>query len=442
MASDVIREITEEILVCRVCLDDLKQPKILPCLHTFCQPCLERLLATEPVGRLCCPKCRQHVPLPENGVLGLMYNFHVDKLCDILQQQTKEKGKMSEPHVEGRPCTACDRGKSAEFYCVECTDNLCYVCNDTQRGLKATRSHKPVTIQNLQSGQFSPLRNTLSPVPTSTSIRTCSGSPKLLKTVGKQGSGDRQFNYPTSLAVNADGDIVVTDYNNRRLQFLDKNGSFKKKINLKFTPECVVVLTDGTLLVTGDGHMIHVLDKQGRETRVFQVTGVAAKCENTKGIAVDGLGRIIVTIGHQVFVLSPSGDVILKFGDKGQGQQQFDSFLCVAVNSGNQIIISDCSNGNLKIFDPAGSHLFTCGSLGRGPGQLYRPYCVITDSEDNIIVADCFNQIVSLFSRDGTFIRHFLTREEHGLNSPTGLTLTGDLHLVVSENQAIKMFHI
>ncbi|XP_035687241.1 tripartite motif-containing protein 2-like [Branchiostoma floridae] len=248
---------------------------------------------------------------------------------------------------------------------------------------------------------------------------------------------------PISLAVTADGDIVVTDYNKRCLQFLDKDFSLKQKVKLRYKPEYVAALTNGDLLVTGDGHLIHVLDKHGRRgARIFHVTGALAKVETTKGIAVDGLGRIVVTIGYQVFVLSPIGDVILKFGDKGQGQQQFDSFLRVAVNSRNQIIVSDCSNGNLKIFNPAGLHLFTCGSLGSGPGQLYRPYSVITDSEDNIILADCYNRRVSVFSRDGTFIRHLLTKEGHGLNSPTGLTLTDDLDLVVSENKSIKMFHL
>ncbi|KAI8512342.1 hypothetical protein Bbelb_089810 [Branchiostoma belcheri] len=659
MASSAFSEITEEFLVCQICLEDFKQPKVLPCLHTFCQPCLERLLAR--VGKLSCPTCRQDVPLPQNGVQGLKSNFLVGKLHDILQNQPKGKGETSEPREEGVPCTACVRGNPAEFYCMECTDYLCQVCNDTHRGLKVSRSHKAVTIQDLQSGRlaaelraretskceahnelnkfycdtchrviclhcvvtahkdhqyveiekaaererakfkdklptvqtaaglhekwieelqsvkddwplqvqrteeqlekqaetimeavqkvkndnirqlramnaarekqmdaaieaaemdlasarsciqftdnvleygspaevmsvageltarmeqtadkkiteraeltkgfmnltFDPpsvaleqdvskllgrikqtavsLSNTLSPVQTNVAIGTCSGRPKLLKTVGKEGRGDGQFDCPTSLAVTADGDIVVTDRDNKRLQFLDKNGSFKKTIDLRFSPWCVAVLPNGDLLVTGDGHRIHVLDKQGRESRVIQMKGSEEKGRTTLGIAVDGLGRIIVTIGYQVFVLSPSGDVILKFGDKGQGQQQLSSDLRVTVNSRNQIIISDYDNNNLKIFDPAGRHLFTCGSRGSGPGQLVGPFCVITDSEDNIIVADCSNHRVSLFSRDGTFIRHVLKRMEHGLFFPKGLTLTHDGHLAVTDYVSVKIFNM
>ncbi|XP_078608196.1 uncharacterized protein LOC144880085 [Branchiostoma floridae x Branchiostoma japonicum] len=655
MASNAFSEITEEFLVCLICLEDYKQPKVLPCLHTFCQPCLERLLATEPVGKLSCPSSRQDVPLPENGVQGLKSNFLVGKLHDILRQQPKGNEKSS----EGVPCTACERGNPAEFYCVECTDYLCHLCNDTHHGLKMSKSHKVITIQDLQSGRLAnelraretskcedhnepdkfycdtchrviclhcvvtahkdhryveidkaaeregvkikaklatvkntadlhekwieelqsvkndwplqvqrteeqiekqaeaiieavqkvksenisqlramnaarekqmeaameaaemdlasakscvqftdnvleygspaevmsvageltarmeetaddkiakraelgftnmtfdppscelerdvvkliggikeikvPFTSTLSPVKVNVEIGTRRRSPTLLKTVGQIGCGDGQFNCPTSLSVTTNGDIVVADRLNRRLQFLDKDGSFKKRVELGFNPLCVVALTNNELLVTGDGHRIHVLDKQGRGARVIQVTGAAEKDKTTQGIAVDGLGRIIVTIGYQVFVLSHSGDVILKFGDKGQGQQQLSSSLRLTVNSSNQILISDCWNHNLKIFDPTGRHLFTCGTRGSEPGQLSIPYCVITDGEDNIIVADCHNHRVSVFSRDGTFIRHVLTREEHGLNYPKGLTLTHDGHLVVCDNHYLRIFKL
>eukprot|EP00058_Branchiostoma_floridae_P021780 XP_002607270.1 hypothetical protein BRAFLDRAFT_88218 [Branchiostoma floridae] len=658
MASNAFSEITEEFLVCQICLEDFRQPKVLPCLHTFCQPCLERLLVTEPVGKLSCPTCRQDVPLPQNGVQGLKSNFLVCKLHDIMRQQPKVSGKTSESQREGIPCTACARGIPAEFYCVECTDYLCHVCNDTHRGLKGTRSHKVLTIQDLQSGRLaneirarksskcedhnelnkfycdtchrviclhcvvpahkdhqyveiekaaerertkikaklSSVKNTadlhekwieelqsvknnwpsqvqcaekeiekqaeaiieavqkvksekisqlramnaarekqmeaameaaemdlasakscvqftdnvleygspaevmsvageltvrleqttdteiakradltngfmdltfdlpacdlerdvskliggiketrvsftkMSPVPINVEIGTRRGSPTLLKTVGQKGSRDGQFNFPTSLAVTTDGDIVVTESNNFRLQFLDKDDSFKKKVELEFNPRCVATLSNGDLLVTGDGHKIHVLDKQGRESRVIKVIGAAENDKTTLGIAVDSLERIIVTIGYQVFVLSSTGDVILKFGDKGQRQQQLGPYLRLTVNSSNQIIISDWDNHNLKIFDPTGRYLFTCGSRGSGPGQLFFPYCVITDGEDNIIVADWNNHRVSLFSRDGTFIRHVLTREEHGLNYPRGLTLTRDDYLLVSNQHCIKIF--
>ncbi|XP_066271397.1 tripartite motif-containing protein 2-like [Branchiostoma lanceolatum] len=582
MASKAFSDITDEFLVCQVCLEDFKQPKMLPCLHTFCQSCLEKLLTTEPVGKLDCPTCRQDVSLPRNGVQGLKSNFLVGKLRDILQQQPR--GETSETREDGVPCTVCEVGNSAQFYCVECTDYICQPCNDMHGRFKGNRAHKVVTIQDLQSGQaaaelraretskcedhnelnkfycdtchrviclhcvvtahkdhqyveiekaaeregakikakLATVNNTadlhekwvqqLQSVKNEWSSQVQRTEEQIRKQVNtiieaaKKVGDDRigqlrAMNAAREKQMEAAMEAAEMDLASARscVQFTDNvleygspaevmsvageltgrlvqtaddksagkvemtkhlmnltfepptsnveqevsklvDGSFTEKVDLSFEPECVAALTNGELLVTGDEHKIHVLDKQGRESRVIQVTG-AAEIGNTVGVAVDGLGRIVVTIGYQVFVLSPSGGVMLKFGDKDGGQQQLGRFLHVAnCNCSNQIIISDNGNHNLKIFDPSGRYLFTCGSLGSGPGQLWYPWFVITDSEDNIIVADQGNHRVSLFSRDGTFMRHVLTREKHGLNYPLSLALTHDGHLVVADCHSIKIF--
>eukprot|EP00058_Branchiostoma_floridae_P022504 XP_002607994.1 hypothetical protein BRAFLDRAFT_213589 [Branchiostoma floridae] len=599
MASNAISDITDEFLVCQVCLEDFKQPKMLPCLHTFCQSCLEKLLATEPVGKLDCPTCRQDVPLPQNGVQGLKSNFLVGKLRDILQQQPQQQPReASEAEEDGVLCAVetskCeDHQELNKFYCDTCHRVICLHCVVTAHKdhqyveiekaaereatkikaklatVKNTADLHQNWIQDLQSvkGEWSAqvqrteeqirkqvnliieaakkvgndriaqlramnaarekqmeaameaaemdlasakscvqftdnvleygspaelmsvagelterldqtadekkadkaemtkdlvnltvepstynvdqevsklvgeIRKTLIPMlsspPTLTTqvrhnmvIGKDGGGLKRIKVVGENRLG--QSNHLTSLAVTAEGDIVATDLNNSRVQFLGKDGSFKQRVDLTFKPWSVAALTNGELLVTGDGHRIHVLDKQGRESRVIQVTGAAETSETTDGVAVDGLGRIIVTIGHQVFKLSPSGDVMMRIGGKDQGQQYFGSSLRVAVNSRNQIIVSDWQNNKMTMFDPSGRHLFTCGSFGSGPGQLHGPQCVITDSEDDIIVADFWNHRVSLFSRDCTFIRHLLlTKTEHS-ETTEGVAVDRLGHIIVT----------
>ena len=43
---------------CALCLEEFKQPKILPCSHTFCLQCLEELIRTHPGNKFPCPECR------------------------------------------------------------------------------------------------------------------------------------------------------------------------------------------------------------------------------------------------------------------------------------------------------------------------------------------------------------------------------------------------
>ncbi len=46
-------------LRCTVCLELFKEPKLLPCCHTFCKSCLEGILERSEVKeKLVCPQCR------------------------------------------------------------------------------------------------------------------------------------------------------------------------------------------------------------------------------------------------------------------------------------------------------------------------------------------------------------------------------------------------
>ena len=59
MASAVSESVIEH-LDCAVCMEQFKEPKVLPCLHTYCKGCLEKLVKKEgPDYVVTCPECRQ-----------------------------------------------------------------------------------------------------------------------------------------------------------------------------------------------------------------------------------------------------------------------------------------------------------------------------------------------------------------------------------------------
>ena len=56
-----------EHLKCAVCLDQYTEPKVLPCLHTFCKRCLQGVLNYEgAVWKLICPTCRSSAKVSLN----------------------------------------------------------------------------------------------------------------------------------------------------------------------------------------------------------------------------------------------------------------------------------------------------------------------------------------------------------------------------------------
>ena len=75
---------------------------------------------------------------------------------------------------------------------------------------------------------------------------------RFIKTWGKAGAGEGEFNIPHSLAVDADGLLYVADRENSRIQIFDQDGNFikmwthiGKPYGLFITPEQVLFTTDG-----------------------------------------------------------------------------------------------------------------------------------------------------------------------------------------------------
>eukprot|EP00061_Rhincodon_typus_P005575 g25257.t1 len=84
ITSPVVRQIDKQFLVCSICLDRYNNPKVLPCLHTFCERCLQNYIPPQSLT-LSCPVCRQTSILPEKGVSALQNNFFITNLMEVLQ---------------------------------------------------------------------------------------------------------------------------------------------------------------------------------------------------------------------------------------------------------------------------------------------------------------------------------------------------------------------
>ena len=75
-----------EEVSCSVCMCKFTEPKQLPCLHSFCLHCLNRIQRTSAnPDVVACPECRQEFRVPGNGNLqDLPTNFRINSLLDVL----------------------------------------------------------------------------------------------------------------------------------------------------------------------------------------------------------------------------------------------------------------------------------------------------------------------------------------------------------------------
>lgn len=102
-----LRHSIEELIVCKICLGSLKQPKSLPCLHTFCCDCLRTFLTNyEAQRRFPCPVCRKMTVFPRDGVTGFPDSFFISTLDDLL----KNDGERRHSLKMNLSCSICTEG--------------------------------------------------------------------------------------------------------------------------------------------------------------------------------------------------------------------------------------------------------------------------------------------------------------------------------------------
>nr|XP_058971147.1 E3 ubiquitin-protein ligase TRIM71-like [Pocillopora verrucosa] len=133
---------------CPLCLETVKDPKTLPCLHSFCLRCIDKhagYAKRKFEATIKCPVCQACFQIPEGDTFGggLPTSFHLNRLVDLLA--------LRDGSHESQRCSSCEENNTATCYCFVCQNFLCKDCFDAHQRLKATRGHRNVLIENLQA---------------------------------------------------------------------------------------------------------------------------------------------------------------------------------------------------------------------------------------------------------------------------------------------------
>ena len=134
----------EEQLTCPVCLDLYTNPKTLPCLHSFCEACIERF-PQDKEGEtyyLSCPTCRHCTELPGGGAGAFPVAFTLNNLKDVHSLLKK----VSDPQqVTCDNCTTVN----ATGYCKDCSKFLCQKCIDAHKVWPPIAHHKMASLDEV-----------------------------------------------------------------------------------------------------------------------------------------------------------------------------------------------------------------------------------------------------------------------------------------------------
>ena len=138
-----LQKLSDE-LSCSVCLEEYRKPRVLPCLHVFCESCLEKLVGTRRDKMTApCPNCRKPAPLPKGGVSSLPSAFYIQHLFEVREALEKVRNPKK------AQCDKCGEGE-VQGFCRDCGLFICQHCVDTHRKWKELQSHEISSLNDVQ----------------------------------------------------------------------------------------------------------------------------------------------------------------------------------------------------------------------------------------------------------------------------------------------------
>ena len=144
------REVTEKN-TCSVCLEVFREPKVLPCCHTFCLTCLEKTARGSSLekGEITCPQCRKTHEIPTGGLAELLSDFIATYEVEVAGLKSSTSHKGGEKTLV---CGECERPGPVQSYCIDCQNYLCNECGfQLHKMLKAYRGHKVIPIKDINA---------------------------------------------------------------------------------------------------------------------------------------------------------------------------------------------------------------------------------------------------------------------------------------------------
>jgi hypothetical protein len=117
-------------------------------------------------------------------------------------------------------------------------------------------------------------------------------------------------------------------------------------------------------------------------------------------VAVNSSGDVyIADIGsHRIQKYDSSGSFILKWGNQGSGDGQFNAPRNVVADISGDVYVADALNKRIQKFDSTGSFILKWGGPGTGEGQFNFPSGLAMDSSGNLYVADTANHRIQKFA--------------------------------------------
>jgi DNA-binding beta-propeller fold protein YncE len=245
---------------------------------------------------------------------------------------------------------------------------------------------------------------------------------------GGKGTGKGELDSPMGIAVDPNGNVLVADTHNGRIEKFSPTGAFLSIIGTKGSghgqlgePNGIAIDRSGNIYVAevGSNHRVQKLAPDGTFIAEW-----APGFYGPRRIAIGPDDSIyVVDQGHaQIVKLSPDAQVLTIWGSKGRSDGQFDDPTSVAVDpTTNRVFVADPRNSRIQVFDSNGK--FLTGWKIPQWGQPVGFEDLAIDKAGRLFASSAHMNAVLVFDLNGTRNGSLTPKPPDRLEGPSALAL-------------------
>jgi DNA-binding beta-propeller fold protein YncE len=256
---------------------------------------------------------------------------------------------------------------------------------------------------------------------------------------GGKGSDKGRFDGPTGIAVDANGNVLVADTNNGRIEKFSPTGGFLSSMGIKGVgygqlgaPNGIAIDRVGNIYVAdASKHVVEKLAPDGSVITEWKGPSPGFYGPRRVAIGPDESVYVVDQGRTRIVKFSADGQVLATWGSKGNGDGQFDDPTSVAVDATtNKVYVADPRNRRIQVFDSNGRFL-TKWSIPEW-GRPYGYEDLALDPKTARLYASSANtDSVLMFDLNGNRIRLFMPKPPERLDGPSALAVAnGKLYVL------------
>jgi len=233
---------------------------------------------------------------------------------------------------------------------------------------------------------------------------------------GSFGAELGQFSEPWGVAVDGEGNVYVADTWNHRIQhftsdgellgywgvFQDTGGQLLEPQGTLYGPRDIAIDAEGNLYVTDTGNKrIQKFDGGGNPLGQWGGSGASAgQFLEPVGIAIDGEGQIYVadTWNQRIQVFDEDFQFLRQWTVQGWMGESVVNKPYLAVDEQGRVYATDPEGSRAMVFDNEGELLALWGKYGTDDASFDLPTGLALDEEGNIYVSDSNNHRIMKFA--------------------------------------------